>query len=188
MTGRCSVCQISSEERAAIDAALREGASLQVISNHTGVSKSSLWRHSKHLEGGKPTLPAQKAVCTVARNENTSVSPSVALEQALNRNELLWNEALDGLEAAKQPIVVTRPDGSKLEVPGDLRARAGFIRAGRDVLHLDSELRGLLDPQARHVTVNVLQVIMSPKEQEPDTIDIQPLPADEPARPDNNAG
>jgi hypothetical protein len=79
----------------------------------------------------------------------TDVSPSRT--QLLERVEMLWDEALDGLEAAKQPITVQRPDGTSMELQGDLRARAGFIRTARDVLHLGAELSGEL---AQPATIN----------------------------------
>jgi hypothetical protein len=95
---------------------------------------------------------------------------------------MLWDEALDGLEAAKQPITVQRPDGASMELPGDLRARAGFIRTARDVLQLGVELSGELGQPAT-INADILLVCdfvrspqpdpaMHPDEVETEAIDI----------------
>jgi hypothetical protein len=61
----------------------------------------------------------------------------------LARIESLWGECTDGLRAAKEPVVLTKADGSTVEVPGgDLRARAGFIREARNVLELQGAATG----------------------------------------------
>jgi len=58
---RCTI-----EKRAAIDSALRSGTSVQTPADENGLSKSALWRHSRHVVGyspavvqPKPALPAK---------------------------------------------------------------------------------------------------------------------------------
>jgi hypothetical protein len=63
-------------------------------------------------------------------------------EQLIERIEMLWGEGLDGLESSKEPIHITRPDGSTLELQGDLRARKGFIGELREILRLQGEATG----------------------------------------------
>ena len=173
---RCSICKLNPTRRAVVESALAGGVALAEISRRSGLSKSALSRHSRH--GAAPTgqtaaakesissePPAKEATGIAVRPQvippasssdpqalaarRTDVSPSRA--QLLERVEMLWDETLDGLEAAKQPITVQRPDGTSMELPGDLRARAGFIRTARDVLHLGAELSGEL---AQPATIN----------------------------------
>jgi hypothetical protein len=159
-----------------VEAALEGGTPLGQIATATGLSKSSLSRHGRHsakraadIAAAKESIssqpPAKEATGIAGRPQvippassfdpqalaarRTDVSPSRA--QLLERVEMLWDESLDGLEAAKQPITVQRPDGASMELPGDLRARAGFIRTARDVLHMSAELSGEL---AQPATIN----------------------------------
>ena len=69
MTIRCSICQLEPEEQQAIATALQESVPLQVISGRTGLSKSSIWRHSKHLAkaGGQEKAPKSVAVTPKAK-------------------------------------------------------------------------------------------------------------------------
>jgi hypothetical protein len=119
-----------------------------------------------------PTLP-QPADC--------EINPTAAAgrEQLLRRIELLWNESLDGLGASKEPIRVLKPDGSTLELPGDLRTRSGFIREARQVLEFQATVNGNL---AVGPTAQIMIVIpqggasapFSPELGEVDYIDISP--------------
>ena len=174
---KCTICGLPTEKLVVIDRALREQVPLQAIADQIGISKSSLWRHGQHIErpaapqAAKPAaeaVPPVKSQVQMTRKQREGVTvpdadTELERQRALERSDFLWREFKEGLAVAKERVVLTKPDGSKIEVPGDLRARAAFLRVGRDTLHLDSELKGLLDQQARSVTVNVLHVIMSPK-------------------------
>lgn len=183
---KCSICTLPSEKLAAVDQSLRDGAPLQAISDRTGVSKSSLWRHSRHIAPAAGSDPPPTTAAVVRKEkrrpqatpEPTAVVPSArvqpapalvdretALAEALDRAELLFREALAGLEDTKRPIALTKPDGSEIELPGDLRSRAGFIRAARDVLDQLARLRGLFepDPAPRFGEVVFQNVILMPK-------------------------
>lgn len=61
----------------------------------------------------------------------------------LERIEYLWNESLDGLEVSKEPIRITKPDGSTVELRASC-ARVGFIREARSVLELQGAATGEL--------------------------------------------
>jgi hypothetical protein len=89
------------------------------------------------------------------------VSPAIApvagptRDQLLGRTELLWSECRSGLAASKAPIRMTKAGGSAVEIPGgDLRARAGFIRAASPILRLQGELIGELGASRQPATVN----------------------------------
>jgi hypothetical protein len=88
------------------------------------------------------TEPAASLGTTAAKLEANP--PTATRTQLLRRLELLWDEALDGLEASKEPVQVQKPDGSMVELPGDLRARAAFIREARSVVGLSAEISGEL--------------------------------------------
>jgi hypothetical protein len=98
----------------------------------------------------------------------------VIRQQALERCELLWAESLDGLSAAKEAVTVSRADGSEVKLPGDLRARAAFLREARGVVDLDSRLAGLFDAPGGSLTVNVVALLLQPKDEPagPDAIEI----------------
>jgi hypothetical protein len=185
MTIRCRICQLEPEKQAAIAEALRESVPLQVISDRTGLSKSSIWRHSKHLAKAAGQEKAPKAVVTpraktpvpapprptaLAHTVQTP-DPAAPLEveakrrQGLDRTEQLWGEVSECLQAAKEPVVVVKPDGSTLEVPVDLRTRSSVIRAGKDVIDLDARLNGLYDNPAAAPLGSVVfeNVILMPK-------------------------
>jgi hypothetical protein len=51
---------------------------------------------------------------------------------------------MSGLQASKEAIRVEKPDGSTVEVPGDLRSRAAFLREARSILQLEAEVTGEL--------------------------------------------
>lgn len=143
MTLRCSICRLPEQKRAAVDAALAAGdVSLIEVSASSGLSKSSLQRHSKHLTGvQKPETPDPLPAVI---QDLVSEAPAPTKESLLERIELLWNESLDGLAVSKEPVTITKPDGTTLELPGDLRARAGFIREARSVLELQGAASGEL--------------------------------------------
>jgi hypothetical protein len=174
---RCTVCQLPPERLAAIDEGLRAQIPLAQLAASCGLSKSTLSRHSQHLDGRttdptdtNPDAAAQVIApqITPTRSVATQQSASVAPPQAsvgpskevlLSRIELLWSESLDGLEAAKEPVRVKRPDGAELEIPGDLRARAGFIREGRQIVELAGAVTGNLvrgDTGGAHVAIQIV--------------------------------
>jgi hypothetical protein len=147
---RCSICKLPDRKRAAVDAALAAGdVSLVEVSASSGISKSTLQRHSKHLQA-------------VEQPEAQALSPAVMLEPLkqpvptketlLERIEFLWAESLDGLELSKEPITLRKPDGSSVELPGDLRARVGFLREARNLLELQGTASGdLIRGQANQI-------------------------------------
>jgi hypothetical protein len=156
---RCSVCRLSQARRETVDAALRsEQISLQEISISCGFSKSALHRHRQHLSAVATAEPAQNlpapASRTVAMTEPAASlgafaakpeanPPTATRTQLLRRLELLWDEAMSGLEASKEPVQIEKPDGSIVELR-DLRARASFIREARSVVGLTAEISGEL--------------------------------------------
>jgi len=177
---RCSVCRLDPERRRAVEAALTAAVPLGEISRSCGLSKSALSRHSRH--SGRPEsvasnkTPAAIVVRTAAPvPASEPAAPAPTKTELLRRVEILWSEALDGLEASKEPIVLSKPDGSKLEISGgDLRARAAFVRAGRDVVQLSAELSGELAGQSIAIN-NVILVPMIEvleKESEPVTVNV----------------
>lgn len=140
---RCSICKLPERKRAAVDAALAAGdVSLVAVSVSSGLSKSALQRHSKHLQAVEK--PEADAVSFAHIREPLTPQPVPTKETLLERIEYLWNESLDGLELSKEPITLAKPDGSTIEMPGDLRARAGFIREARSILELQGAASGEL--------------------------------------------
>ena len=206
MTLRCTICKLDPTKLGVIDSALRSGTSLRVVADENGLTKSALGRHAQHVVGynaaatppkparslktrasapPKPTLPSPVVKAPVEPAEpalETPIDVESRRRQALERCELLFREALAGLEDSKQPIVVNKGNGT-LEIPGDLRARAAFVRAARDVLSLDAELSGVYDDQAApHFGEVVFQnVILMPKTTTVETrakvVEVQPEPA-----------
>jgi hypothetical protein len=212
---KCSVCALPTQTLITIDGFLRNGTSLGEVAARCGVTKSSLWRHSQHVAkaDGTATQPkaAPKAKTPVpavpktarpvktpplASQETSAPAPVVKGDpldvetrrrQALERCELLFREALDGLEAAKEPITLRKGDGSEVVVPGDLPARAAFVRAAPDVLSLYAELSGVMDSPPPTLNSNVVysQVIVLPKspaayrflDAEPKVVEALPEPA-----------
>jgi len=175
MTSKCSVCALPEQTREAIAGFLGNGVSLGEIAVRCGVTKSSLWRHSRHLTQGAGAEPAPKAETpvsssskparptktVVSRSQETALAvpapktaaPEQPLDQeasrkhALDRAEQLWSELEECLRLAKEPTLIPRPDSTTLEVPVDLRTRSSVIRAGKDVIDLDARLNGLYDVQ-----------------------------------------
>src|SRR5437764_11811794 len=102
---KCSVCQLPDEKRGAIDAALRDGAPLQAICKLTGVTKSSLWRHGKHIapaNGQRPEpivadeAPARNS-CAIAQIQSGPAAEPRTREKALRRldPEVVRQQALE---------------------------------------------------------------------------------------------
>jgi hypothetical protein len=147
---RCSICTLPPEKRDAIDEALSSGTiTLIEVAASSGISKSALQRHSKHLDPSAPEEPKaikQKELAPILAPAQVTPAPQPDTAgtkvRLLERIEFLWNESLDGLALSKEPITVKKPDGTSLELPGDLRARAGFIREARSVLELQGEVTG----------------------------------------------
>jgi hypothetical protein len=96
----------------------------------------------------KPARPAKTAVPAPQETALTAPAPKTPAppvteppldvegkrQRAEGRLERLWDEALDGLEAAKQPITIDKGNGEVITVPPDLRARAGFIKCGQSII------------------------------------------------------
>jgi hypothetical protein len=160
MSTRCAVCKLEEGRRQAVEDALRADIPLAELSASTGISRSGLSRHTTRHMGMsritplpkvpaiKPTEPAIESKTLVPattpsgeHQANTAV-PCASKASLLSRIEYLWNESLEGLDAAKEPIVIARPDGTEMEMPGDLRARAAFIREARQVLELQGAATG----------------------------------------------
>lgn len=143
---RCSVCRLEDSKRTAVDAALRGNIPLKEISMGCGISASALCRHGKHLTAPQAAAATNAAVLPPVRNTAPLVpsEPSIpaSKNQLLERIEMLWNESVDGLRVAKENITIKRPNGDSMEVPGDLGARVGFIREGRQILELQGMATG----------------------------------------------
>jgi hypothetical protein len=116
----CTVC--SHQDRAAIDRALVDGASLRTIAGQYGTNKSALDRHRKHLA---PALTLAKQATVVT--EATSLLSRV--ERIMSRCELIAEAATrerDWLPA----IAASRELRSCLELLGKL---SGEIQSGTRV-------------------------------------------------------
>ena len=141
-----------------------------------GISKSALQRHSKHL--AIANKPNAEALPFALMREPLKPQPVPAKEALLERIEYLWKESLDGLEASKKPITMTKPDGSSIELPADLRSRVGFIREARSVLELQGAATGdLIKGQSNQIGQVVIVVPAKPPGGEPiefPIIDISP--------------
>ncbi len=143
MTVRCSICKLPEGKRAAVDAALAAGdVSLAEVSVSSGLSKSALQRHSKHLQAFEQ--PKVGPLSPAVRREPLKPQSVPTKETLLERIEYLWAESLDGLELSKEPITLRKSDGSTVELPGVLRAPAGFIREARSILELQGAASGEL--------------------------------------------
>jgi hypothetical protein len=140
----CKVCELDQDHRAAVDEALQSCVPLDTISRGCGIGRSSLHRHfhrhvKRDVTNGAPrsaapmSMPGTEPVlspASAATSLSSSVEPRVegsTKQQLICRIEQLWAEGLDGLASSKEPIFVTRADGSTVELKGDLRARKGFI-------------------------------------------------------------
>ena len=156
---RCTVCRLEADRLNAIDAALRGGQmSLGEISSKTGITRSSLHRHRAHLPVAPDLVAIHQDRLTPIFSPPVIAEPSAAQPtgkfethpqtatkaELLDRLEYLWQESLAGLEASKEPIRVLKPTGEVVEIRGDLRSRAGFIREGRSVLEMQGTVNGNL--------------------------------------------
>lgn len=169
---RCSICALSAEQHEALAEALRAGVSLQAISDKTNLTKSSSWRHSRRLDradgqakqnamapnpstvpaAAPATMPAPKeqptaVVPTTTKELDQPVSNIVpakprSREDTLAKLDYLWGDALDGLEASKKPLIVTKADGTEIEVPGDLRCRAAFLNVATKIVQTGGRIHG----------------------------------------------
>ena len=174
---RCTVCQLAADRLNAIDTALRGGKmSLGEISSKTGLTRSCLHRHRQHLPAVQdlPVVrqtsllsPAAVAETSEARPiGNFEMHPQTATKaELLDRLEYLWQESLDGLQATKEPIRVVKPDGSIVEIPGDLRSRPAFIREARSVLEMKATVNG--DLTVGQAGASVMIVVPIPRSSEP---------------------
>ena len=174
---RCSICKLPERKRAAVDAALAAGdVSLVAVSISSGLSKSALQRHSKH-RAEPNNRPAVSPPPFVIEKPTSEVAVPTK-ESLLERIEFLWAESLDGLELSKEPITLTKADGSTTELPGDLRARASFIREARSVLELQGAATGeLIKGQPNQIGQVLIVVPARPpggKAEEYQVIDISP--------------
>ena len=177
--------------------------SLQEISSTSGLSRSSLHRHRQHLDRVPsdasnisppvPTdvsvrqeisdavlVPQSTAPAVAVAGHGVETEPSYQTEtkaELLRRLEYLWQESLDGLQATKEPVRISKPDGSSLEIPGDLRARAAFIREGRQVLELVAAANGDLSAghaEARILIVLPVMAVQGDKNSDDCVVDIEP--------------
>lgn len=160
---RCSVCRLPADKRQAIDAALTSGqASLAEIGRVSKISVSALQRHhANHLN--RPVGAAEALHTAIAPVQQLGAAglpmppqtpasnPESTKDELLSKIRFLWGEALEGLDASKQSLTVTKPDGSTLEIPGDLRARTGFIREARKIAELEGTINGDLEPAPNNI-------------------------------------
>jgi len=89
--------------------------------------------------------------------ENKCPAQTSTKAELLRRLEYLWHESLDGLEATKEAIHIEKANGSVIELPGDLRAPAGFMRGGRQVLELAATANG--DLTMGHAGTSIMIVL-----------------------------
>jgi hypothetical protein len=189
MTSKCSICRLPAEKLAAIDAALLEKMPLTTISARTALSRSAIFRHSKHLakvDGAEPAPGSAPQVQTPVPAPPRSARPSktavpATREQVLpapgssepldtegkraradSRLEHLWGESMSGLEASKVPVTLQKADGTTIEVH-NLSARAQFIKAGQSIIDTQSKLHHLYDQAPRLGEAVYAWVIQMPK-------------------------
>ncbi len=134
-TIQCSVCRLDQPRRNAIDRALRDPRiTLDELSATAGVTRSSLHRHSRHLDSNAKSVDLDAA---------SDDEPGLSKLEILNRIEHLWNECMSGLAAAKSPLYLTKKDGSTIELPaGDLKSRSSFVREARHCLEASADWAG----------------------------------------------
>ena len=109
--------------------------------------------------------------------ENDGSAQTSTKAELLGRLEYLWHESLDGLDATKEAIRIEKANGSVIELPGDLRARAGFIREGRQVLELVAAANGDLSAghaEARILIVLPVMTVRGDKNSDDCVVDIEP--------------
>ncbi len=189
MTIRCGVCKLPLEKREAVEAALGGDIALAEIAATSGISASSLSRHAtRHMKNqaqprvtkpavtklpARPLVPVTQAEVPAEPLAVTDSLPAPTKDCLMNRLELLWNESLAGLEAAKESVVLTKSDGSRLEVPGDLRSRAAFIREGRSVLEILGLASGELGAATAAPPPAVVRIIAIPRHGQPSALAIE---------------
>lgn len=140
-----------------IDEALRNAVPLDEIARGCGIGRSSLDRHfhrhmspdrsAAHPSDVAPVRATERMPAAVAASEPPVAETRKARptkQQLINRIEMLWGEGLDGLAVSKQPISVIRADGSQFQIPGDLKARKGFLGELRELVRLQGEATGEL--------------------------------------------
>jgi hypothetical protein len=187
MTVRCGVCKLDPQRRSAVDSALRGQVPLDQLSHLSGISKSSLHRHAQHLERSE-ALPATELTGQIEAADKQAVAvPQAAVpadppskSELRERVSLLWTEAMEGLSASKEPVRVMRPDGSTMEIPGDLRSRVGFLRVATSVAELGGQATGELTREAGTITNNTYVLVnhvpqVAPR---PKVVDVKPEPDD----------
>jgi hypothetical protein len=115
----------------------------------------------KKTKGVFKSRPVRDEAAITVRPQSPQTARPVSSERAqiLERVEKLWGESIAGLEDSKAPVTINRPDGSSMKVPGDLRARAGFIRSAKDVLQLSAQLSGELQPMINADVVLVCDLV-----------------------------
>jgi len=163
----------------AINEALAGEVPLEVLSRRTAISKSALHRHKQHLDrfnpGQSPVVettpvapPAKRSVEVSLTSGTPAAPPKAPLNksQLLERVDLLWTEAMEGLAETKKPIRLTKSGGEVVEVPGDLRSRCGFLRVASSIAELGGRASGELTnvgPGGVDMT-RPIQVIIIPKQ------------------------
>lgn len=153
----CKVCILDRKHREVIDEALRNAVPLDEIARGCGIGRSSLHRHfhrhmspdrsAAHPSDVAPVRATERMPAAVAASEPPVAETRKARptkQQLINRIEMLWGEGLDGLAVSKQPISVIRADGSQFQIPGDLKARKGFLGELRELVRLQGEATGEL--------------------------------------------
>lgn len=153
----CKVCILDRKHREVIDEALRNAVPLDEIARGCGIGRSSLDRHfhrhmspdrsAAHPSDVAPVRATERMPAAVAASEPPVAETRKARptkQQLINRIEMLWGEGLDGLAVSKQPISVIRADGSQFQIPGDLKARKGFLGELRELVRLQGEATGEL--------------------------------------------
>jgi len=113
------------------------------------------------LPAKTPPPAPQETALTVPAPEAPPLDVKAKLERAEGRLEHLWGEALDGLEASKVPVVLTKADGSIVEVHNH-SARASFIRVAKDIIQSQIELAQNQAPSL-YSNVTFANVILMPK-------------------------
>lgn len=134
---QCSICRLTPERLTAVNNALADAnISLVQIARTSGLSKSALSRHWHH---SKISVPAAPHCANLIETDG----PVPTKRELLSRLEMLWTEATEGLQAAKEPITLKGPDGSDVEVKaGDLRAMSNFLREARQTLEMEGDWLG----------------------------------------------
>jgi hypothetical protein len=156
ITTQCSVCRLEPEYLNAINIALRnESISFDELARASGIHRSILDRHVAHLKGRGAPIAIEKS--------DAAREIGLTKQEILCSIESLWQEAQEGLEASKAPITLKKSDGSTIELKaGDLRARAAFIREGRQVLEAAADWSGFPRTVSNQPGAMIQIVIPSP--------------------------